>query len=337
MVIAADHFPREIKGAWTRNYAVLNFIWWTIYDFLQFGGELPVLTAYAVPTTVLWPNVTAVVFLAIGLLIIVPEVRQAQGLDKVLPFGRLFFAVPMAVFGADHFVFAQSIAPLVPRWIPAHLFWVYLVGVALFAAALSIIVKRYSKLAATLLGIMLFLFVVLMHIPGILAGPADRFAWAIGLRDLSFSGGAFALAGAQMKTRPGQGVPALVTIGRFFIGIAALFFGVEHFLHPYYVPGIPLDRLTPEWIPGRLFWAYAGGAVIFAAGAFLVANKNTRLAAICLGIIILLQVLFVYGPILAANLSSVDDGLNYFADTIAFSGAALLLADAWPRERDAHA
>lgn len=287
--------------------------------------------------TVLGPNLAAVVFLALGLLVIVPEVRQAQGLDKILPFGRLFFAVPMAVFGADHFVFAQSIKNIVPSWMPLHAFWVYLVGVALFASALSIIVKRYSKLAATLLGIMLFLFVVLLHIPGILGGPSDRFAWAIGLRDLSFSGGAFAFAGAQMKARTEHGVPPLVTLARFFIGIPALFFGVEHFLHPYYVPGIPLDRLTPPWIPGRLFWAYAGGAVIFAAGACIVANNKARLAAIYLGIIILLQVLFVYGPILAANLSSVDDGLNYFADTIAFSGAALILADALPRERDSHA
>lgn len=287
--------------------------------------------------TVLWPNVAAVVFLAIGLLIIVPEVRQARGLDKILPFGRLFFAMPMAVFGADHFVFAQSIKTMVPSWIPLHLFWVYLVGVALIAAALSIIVKRCSKLAATLLGIMLFIFVILISVPAIFANPGDRFGWALGLRDLSFSGGAFAFAGGQMKARRGNGVPPLVTLGRFFIGIAALFFGVEHFLHPYYVPGIPLDRLTPAWIPGRLFWSYAGGAVILAAGACIVANKKARLAAIYLGIIILLQVLFVYGPILAANLSSIADGLNYFADTLVFSGAALILADALPRERDSHA
>lgn len=293
--------------------------------------------AFAIPATVFWPYFAGVALLAIGLLIIRDEVRQAHGLEKIMPFGRLFFAVPMAVFGADHFVFAQGIATIVPRWIPIHLFWVYLVGVALIAAALSIVAKRYAKLAATLLGSMLFLFVVLMHVPAILADPRDRFAWAIGFRDLAFSGGAFTFAGAQSKAQPANGVPGLVTLGRFFIAVPALYFGIEHFFHPDYVPGIPLDRLTPTWIPGRLFWAYLGGAVILVAGACIVVNKKARLAATYLGIIILLQVLFVYGPILAANLSSIENGLNYFADTLVFSGAALLLADALPREDDSHA
>src|SRR5271168_761231 len=102
VVIAADHFPRQIREAPGRSYAIPNFIRWTIYDFQQLKRERLVLTAYAIPTTVLWPYVAAVLFLAIGLLIIVPEARQAQGLDRILPFGRLFFAMPMAVFGADH-------------------------------------------------------------------------------------------------------------------------------------------------------------------------------------------------------------------------------------------
>jgi ABC-type spermidine/putrescine transport system permease subunit II len=57
-------------------------------------------------------------------------------------------------------------------------------------------------------------------------------------------------------------------------------------------------------------------------------NKKARLAATYLGIMILLVVLFVYLPILVANASSIAEGLNYFVDTLAFSGAALVLADA---------
>ncbi len=65
-----------------------------------------------------------------------------------MPFGRLFFAIPLAVFGSEHFTVTANVATLVPRWIPAHTFWVYLVGVAFLCAALSIAVLVQARLAA---------------------------------------------------------------------------------------------------------------------------------------------------------------------------------------------
>jgi uncharacterized membrane protein len=291
------------------------------------------LVAFPIRTQVFWPYFAAAALLAIGLPIIIKhDLLQAHGLDKAAPFGRLFFAIPMAVFGTEHLTDAADVARIVPSWMPAHLFWVYFVGIALIAAVLSIVVKRQARLAATLLGIMVLLFVVMIHIPNIVTNPRDRFAWVVGLREIAFSGGAFALAGAQMRKRPAGGVSALVTVARLFVGIPAIFFGVEHFLHPDFVPGVPLNRVTPTWIPGRLFWAYSAGAVLVAAGACLIVNKKARLAATFLGIMILLLVLFIYLPILVANPSSIGNGLNYIVDTLAFSGAALLLADALPEE-----
>jgi hypothetical protein len=38
----------------------------------------------------------------------------------------------------------------------------------------------------------------------------------------------------------------------------------------------------------------------------------------------------VFVPILVANRSNVGEGLNLIADTLAFGGAALVLADALP-------
>ena len=287
------------------------------------------LVVLGVPAELFWPWFTGVVLLVIGLIkIIKDDLPRRHGLDKILPFGRLFFAMPMGVFGTEHLVDSADIAQAVPSWMPAHLFWTYLVGVALIAAALSIILNRYARLAATLLGCMLLVFVALIHIPNTVAQHGARVFWTIALRDTSFSGGAFALAGGLSRRTPSDGTPWLVTLARFFVGIPTMFFGVEDFLHPTIVPAIPLARLTPTWIPGHIFWAYASGAVLIVCGACIVMNKKARLAATYLGIMILLVVLFVYLPILVAYASSIANGLNYFTDTIVLSGAALLLADA---------
>jgi uncharacterized membrane protein len=283
---------------------------------------------FGMPSDVFWVYVASCVLLIIGLIKISrDELPQARGIEKIMPIGRLFFAIPLAVFGSEHFTDTADIAALIPSWIPAHTFWAYLVGAALIAAALSITANVQSRLAATLLGAMFCSFVALMDIPAVAAQPGDRFSWTLALRELSFASGALAFAGSQMSTKRTAGVPALVTFARYVIAITALFYGVEHFLHPTFATGVPLQKIMPEWIPGRLFWAYFAGAVLIASGACLVANKKTREAATTLGVMILLLVLFEYLPMLIATPKDIVS-LNYFFDTLFFSGAVLLLADA---------
>ena len=283
---------------------------------------------FGMSSDVFWVYVSGCVLLVIGLIkVIKDELPQARGIEKIMPFGRLFFAVPMAVFGSEHFTDTADIATLVPSWIPAHTFWTYLVGVALIAAALSITLKVQSRLAATLLGAMFCSFVVLMDIPAVIEQPGNRFFWALVLRELTFGSGALAFAASQMSTNRAGGARVLVTFARFVIGITAMFYGVEHFVHPTFATGVPLQKIMPEWIPLHLFWAYLAGAVLIASGACLVANKKTREAATYLGVMILLLVLFEYLPILIASPKDLVSQ-NYVFDTLAFSGAVLLLAEA---------
>ena len=81
----------------------------------------------------------------------------------------------MAVFGSEHFTTTAEIAALVPPWIPAHTFWVYLVGVAFLCAALSITVLVQARLAAALLGMTWLIFVFVMDIPAVVADSHNRF------------------------------------------------------------------------------------------------------------------------------------------------------------------
>jgi len=272
------------------------------------------------------PYLMALIFTIAGLVVVRKDAPQSGDLDRLVPFGPVFLAMPMAVFAAEHFVAARAIAGLVPSWIPGHLFWTYFVGAALLCAAVSIVANRYAGLASALLGIMWLLFEALMHIPAIVRHPHARLAWNIALRDLSFAGGAFALAATHSQRWRTQGTHRLLWAARLFLGVPVLVFGVESFMYPLFVPGIPDNRLTPTWMPLRPAWNYGTGAVEVATGLCLMMNRKARAAAIWLGVAILLLVLFFYLPIMVAYASSIDDGLNYFADTLVLSGAALLFA-----------
>jgi uncharacterized membrane protein len=290
---------------------------------------------FGIPVITFWIYVCSSLLFIIGLIKIFKELPQEHGIDKIMPFGRLFFAIPLAVFGSEHFTATAGIARLVPAWIPAHTFWVYLVGLAFLCAAVSIIVLVQARLAAALVGVTMLIFVLVMDTPAVVANPGNRFFWALALRQLAFSGGAFAFAISPRSTQPtwlssAQRTQVLTAIPRFFVGITSLFYGVQHLLHPEYVPGVPLQKLTPDWIPGRIVLSYLVGVILILTGGCLLINKKTRMAATVLGLTILLTLLCIYLPMLLAGPTDVV-ALNFFFDTMLFCGTILLLANAMER------
>ncbi len=95
-------------------------------------------------------------------------------MNTYLSLGRWIFPIPFIVFGLSHFTNAQMMADyVVPSYMPAKMVWVYLSGVGLLAAAASMYLGKYDKLATTLLSIMLLLFALMVHLPGVLEG-GDR-------------------------------------------------------------------------------------------------------------------------------------------------------------------
>lgn len=282
---------------------------------------------------VFWPWCAGVVYLAFGIIFAFRnDIPRARGIDKVVCLGPALFAAPLAVFGAEHLTIPGAMANGVPHWIPGHLFWALFVGFALFAAALSIIVNRLSGLAATLLGLMLFSFVLLIHIPLLAAHPRDRFILAVVLRDLAFSAGAFALASTRYAPRRHRIGRRLATLARYVVGVAVVFFGVQHFLHPQFVPVVPLALPMPPWIPLHPLWAWSVGAALLLAGLAMLANWHARLATTWLGIVVCVTVLLVYLPILAVHPSDIGVSMNYFADTLAVAGNLLNLAASMPEK-----
>lgn len=110
--------------------------------------------------------------------------------------GRFLFAIPFAIFGLLHFMAGDEMAPMVP--LPGGAIWVYLTGVAHLAAAVSIIINKKARLAATLLAILLLIFVFSIHLPSVMeGGEAGQASMMNMLKDIALAGGALIYAGTQ--------------------------------------------------------------------------------------------------------------------------------------------
>ena len=264
------------------------------------------------------------------------DLANARGLDKIAALANLCFAAPLAVFGAEHFAAARGIMQLVPKFMPWPLFWTYLVGAGLLAASLSIAAKVQVQWSGLLFGIMMFVFVAMMDLPGTLTNVHNRISWVLLCREMSFGAGGWVLAGDALARRNVQAGSKLIAVGRVVIGPAAMFYGVQHFLHPINVPGVPLEKLMPAWIPAPHLISYLTGAILLVAGAAILLGRTARVAATYLGSWIFLLVLFVYGPIVVVSLLDPStgvkvEGLNYFFDTLLYAGTILALARATSR------
>jgi uncharacterized membrane protein len=160
-----------------------------------------------------WVHIASAALFIIGFCLAFRKAAwRLRGLVRIVAYGPVFFAVPLAVFGLQHFVLFNTVKLAVPDWMPGRFFWVLIVGAALIATCLSFLADIKAGLAALLVGIMLFLFVLLIYVPNLLENPHDRFALTMPLRDLALCGGALAYAGALEAVGRHRPVRRLVEI-----------------------------------------------------------------------------------------------------------------------------
>jgi uncharacterized membrane protein len=85
----------------------------------------------------------------------------------------LLLGIFLLVCGVQHYVYLDFVIQLVPAWIPARPFWAYFTGTALIAGGAGVLLPRTIRLAGILAGIMIFLWVVLLHFPRAMTVPHD--------------------------------------------------------------------------------------------------------------------------------------------------------------------
>ncbi len=282
---------------------------------------------FSIPPQIFWPYFSGVVIPAVAIAAWWRPVARASGLDKLRALAPAAYAIPLVIFGAEHFASAPQIARIVPSWMPWRLFWTCLVGAALIVSGFSIVLRIKARLSAAWLGVMFFLFVALMHVPNAIrqelgahfaSSPDTRILWAIAGRDFVFGCGAFLLALPASRAR----IRRLLTQA---IAVTALLFGFVHFWYPHFAPGVPLAKRNPDWMPGGPAWGYVTGAALIAGAiGMLVRDSTRRPAATALGAALVLLVAVFYVPQMFADPGL--ETLNYVADTLLFSASVLISA-----------
>jgi uncharacterized membrane protein len=119
---------------------------------------------------------------------------------------RAFLATFLIVAGVQHFVYATFVHTLVPAWMPMPPAWTYITGVTLFAGGVGLLLPRTAPLAGAWAGLMIFLWVLMLHLPRALIDPRGAFELAGVFEALALSGVALLAIGGP-ATGPSNSIP----------------------------------------------------------------------------------------------------------------------------------
>ncbi len=112
--------------------------------------------------------------------------------------GVILYALVVGFFGINHFLNANGMVPMVPSFFRGGVFWVYLTGVALIAAAIAFLIGKQVRLAGILLAIFLIIIVLTVHLPAVIHAPdenAARFPMTNLIKDTGLAAAALIIAG----------------------------------------------------------------------------------------------------------------------------------------------
>lgn len=244
---------------------------------------------------------------------------------------RVVFAAGILALGLQNLLtgnFMMELQP-VPAWVPMRTLLAYLAGSVAVAAAVCIVLGKSVRLAAAALLCLLLSFVLLLHVPRLVANISNGGAWTGALEIFAMAAAACLLA---TQSPPSQRrwidfVDGTAGIARFCFAVTLPAFGVLHFIYRDYVASV-----IPAWIPAHMFWAYATGVAHIAAGFAIMTNIQARLAATLLTIMFGSWVILLHIPRAAAALDRRPEWTSLFV-AITLCGGAWLIAESLARAR----
>jgi len=251
-------------------------------------------------------------------------------MDKLIPFGRILFALSMLGLGVEHFIFGQFVTGRAPSWpesLAGETAWAYVSGVIVIAAAAAMLVGKLARLGAIVLAALIFAWALLRHIPVILSSEVLSPDWTSTVKALAFTGGALAMAATSPAVSfiRNAGLSKLVNLrGEFILAATiclAVFMvnnGLQHFIYIDFVAS-----LIPTWFPGDpVFWSYFASVALFAGALGMLYPRTAYLAALLTALMVFSWVWIVHLP---RTFVSVSDMIAIF-EAPAIAGIAFVIA-----------
>jgi uncharacterized membrane protein len=191
------------KRAWAAGIAsaTMIFVWAVLRHIPEIAADTQIGLA--------WTNAGKALMLFGGALAAGASVRgdvdadASRAKESALYVGRYCLGAFMVLAGIQHFLFTDIVAHLVPAWIPGHVFWTYFAAVALIAGGVGLALPPTARLAAALSGLMVFLWLLMLHIPRALAAPdaGRRNEWTAVFEALAVTGIALVVIGPPRARR----------------------------------------------------------------------------------------------------------------------------------------
>jgi uncharacterized membrane protein YphA (DoxX/SURF4 family) len=124
-----------------------------------------------------WNSPAEIAFMAAGPLALFASSLHGGARAPTLLVARVLAGASAIVFGFAHFNYIDFTASMVPAWIPFKTFWAWATGAGHLAAGLALVSGIRSRLAAGCEAAMMGSFVVLLHLPRVVAAPDQHVEW----------------------------------------------------------------------------------------------------------------------------------------------------------------
>ena len=124
-----------------------------------------------------WNSPAEITFMTTGALALFASGVGGGSRPTMLLIARVLAGASAIVFGLAHFNYIDFTATMVPGWIPFKTFWAWATGAGHFAAGLALVSGVKARLAAGCEAAMMGSFVVLLHLPRVVAAPDQHVEW----------------------------------------------------------------------------------------------------------------------------------------------------------------
>jgi uncharacterized membrane protein YphA (DoxX/SURF4 family) len=124
-----------------------------------------------------WNSPAEIGFMASGALALFASGISSSARPTLLLIARVVAGASAMVFSFAHFNYIDFTASMVPGWIPFKTFWAWATGAGHLAAGLALVSGVRARLAAGCEAAMMGSFVVLLHLPRVIAAPDQHVEW----------------------------------------------------------------------------------------------------------------------------------------------------------------